>query len=371
MTVKAEDENAKLMKTVKSIVLILLFVMQGGTFSVLWGQSIQIFLGADGKHLGLMNLAYEIVVPAQYSSLVAEKNRFWAHKGPEQRGLIDQKGKELIPLEYQKIEHWRGDSLFKVQKNGRWGVINVQSGQMIFELQFKSIYWPNKEGIAVARAANGLQGLIKINGAILLKPTYKHIRWESHGFRVVQNQQGKYGFLNTQGKLVIPCRYDDALNFQGQFSKVAIGKQWYYINRYGVLVNKTKSPAPREIIEVPEENFFIVTNIARPQLRGLKGRYKTMWKQEDVQQNLLTYVRAHQHLPRIVEGKSIQGELQIQFIVSESGRLRDIKVLQGLDRRLDRHTVSLLKRLREWSPASCRGKKIPSLHVVNIPYSYR
>ncbi|MEM0992111.1 MAG: WG repeat-containing protein [Bacteroidota bacterium] len=46
----------------------------------------------------------------------------------------------------------------------------------------------------------------------------------------------KWGFINRNGAMVIPARYDDARDFQGGLAPVQIKGEWGFINRQGELV---------------------------------------------------------------------------------------------------------------------------------------
>ncbi|OJJ16187.1 hypothetical protein BKI52_36085 [marine bacterium AO1-C] len=353
----------------KTIIINLICVICLGVVGDSQAQPLQPFLGSNATHFGLMNNDYEVVVPAQYTFLLPKDYGFWVQKGPKKQGVLSSEGKEIIPLKYDRIERWSGKSLVKVANGGLWGVANTQNGQVIFKPQFKQIYWAYQE-TAIVKGVNGLEGIIKTNGEILVKPAYQDIWGESDGFRVVQNQQGKYGFLNTQGKLVIACKYDKARGFRDKFAKVAIGKQWYYINRYGVLVNKATPPPWEGPPEEPTEPVY-EREIAYPNFKGLRGNYKSVWSKQDLQQNFLTYAKNYMRASRAAQQEKLEGVITLQFVVSEKGRLYHIKVLKGLADGFDKEAIRLLKRLGKWSPARFSSRKIASLQVINIPCVYK
>lgn len=366
----------------KTVLIKFIWVLFWGSISGLQAQSLKPFLGPDHEHLGLMNRGYEVVVPAQYRSINAvsyyraNKLGFWVINEKHQHGLLNKQGKESIPARYDALKIWGGTAktwdntpLILFAKDELWGAINPESGKVIFEPQFKKIHRAD-EGVAVVKGKNDLKGLVKTNGDIIVAPGFREIWWESEGMRVVQDPQGKFGFMNTQGKLVISCRYRSARSFRKGFARVAIGKQWYYINRYGTLVTKTRPPEefpPEEKIEI----LRIPNEFARPRFNGLRGKYEFIWNKKDLQRNLLTYVKEYIHIPRDVRQKKIEGEITIQFAVSEEGRLYHIKVLKEPGYGLGKQAVYLLRHLRKWVPARFDGRTIASLNVINIPYSYQ
>ncbi|MEK6497260.1 WG repeat-containing protein, partial [Campylobacter jejuni] len=57
----------------------------------------------------------------------------------------------------------------------------------------------------------------------------------SEGFAVVC-QNGKYGFVNTKGDLVISCQYDNALSFTDGLARVCMDGKYGFINTKGRLI---------------------------------------------------------------------------------------------------------------------------------------
>lgn len=50
---------------------------------------------------------------------------------------------------------------------------------------------------------------------------------------------GKYGFVNTSGKIVISCKYDDVGNFDYKLARVRLGAETYFINNKGKKISQT------------------------------------------------------------------------------------------------------------------------------------
>ena len=68
-----------------------------------------------------------------------------------------------------------------------------------------------------------------------LAQEYEIVR-EFYDKRAVVKLCGKYGYVNTSGKIVIPLKYDDARDFTDKKAQVKYEKQWLYINKSGVVV---------------------------------------------------------------------------------------------------------------------------------------
>lgn len=50
---------------------------------------------------------------------------------------------------------------------------------------------------------------------------------------------GKYGFVNTSGKIVISCKYDEVGNFDYKLARVRLGSETYFINNKGKKISQT------------------------------------------------------------------------------------------------------------------------------------
>lgn len=57
----------------------------------------------------------------------------------------------------------------------------------------------------------------------------------SEGLAAVQ-KNGKWGFINTAGKVVIPFKYDEALDFDDDIAEVMQGDKVFYIDKTGKLI---------------------------------------------------------------------------------------------------------------------------------------
>ena len=64
----------------------------------------------------------------------------------------------------------------------------------------------------------------------------------AHLFIVVQN--GKYGFIDTTGKIVIRPRFDYAVAFKNGFARVQVGNAFTYIDKTGRMIAKSQFDAP-------------------------------------------------------------------------------------------------------------------------------
>ena len=76
----------------------------------------------------------------------------------------------------------------------------------------------------------------------------------------VLDDNNKYGYINTEGDLIIPCKYSSASSFNKGISEVKENDQYYYIDKSG----KTICQQKEETIENAYYKFFRIYNSISP-----------------------------------------------------------------------------------------------------------
>lgn len=135
--------------------------------------------------------------------------------GNDKYGLIDTKGKLLLPITYDEI----GSSNFdELNSDG----LNFDDDIDIFRIESNEKY-----------------GYANTKGEIIVNPTYDSAGSFSEGYADVCNNE-KYGFIDQKGKLVIPCQYDKTLSFKENVCGVCVGEKWGVINKKGKYIANPK-----------------------------------------------------------------------------------------------------------------------------------
>ena len=84
---------------------------------------------------------------------------------------------------------------------------------------------------------------------------------------------------------------------------------------------------------------------------------------------LMKYFSENMHYPNVAIENGIQGRVICQFTVWKDGSIRDIVVLRGVDKALDREAVRLIESMPKWNPGKQRG--VPVACKYTVPISFR
>ncbi|MCS7004551.1 MAG: WG repeat-containing protein [Cytophagales bacterium] len=219
---------------------------------------------------GYINTADEEVIPFQYEealpfseglALVRKNNKFmylskeglivsnqydWGEsvvggiakvKRENKFGLINNKGKEILPAEYDLISDFHEGFAFVCKgcqkidfEKGNYGVISL-SGKLVIPAVYKKIKNFSHELFKVY-THDKKQGFInKYNNEepLMFDEADDFV---SDGFVHVK-KNGKFGIMDETGRLLTECKYDKIDDFSDGMAKAKIGEQFLFINNEG------------------------------------------------------------------------------------------------------------------------------------------
>jgi hypothetical protein len=164
-------------------------------FSTNWSYDLY-----DKKGQKITSKSYEmisspkLVAHGEYHAKVQIGNLF---------GILNQDGKEILPVEYDCIVALDTKSrtlpYYKVCKNGLWGIVNIK-GEIEVPIEYEAIGNFHEVG--------------EKENALVLK-------------------KGKYGVINAQGKFFIPCQYNYLTRFDDTHFLFLENKIYHSVNLQG------------------------------------------------------------------------------------------------------------------------------------------
>ena len=166
----------------------------------------------------------------------------------ELSGFIDETGKIVIAPRFKGVGEF-SEGLAVVQTETSAGFIN-RSGEMVIRLE-DPISPGFREGRAAVRTLQGW-GFIDRNGKFISGNRYVHVESFSEGLAAVaigRAQDRRYGFINKEGEMVIPARFEPSwgqmrmlgeianlTHFSNGLARIKIKDRFGYIDKKGEIV---------------------------------------------------------------------------------------------------------------------------------------
>lgn len=246
-------------------------IFKGDYQYVTFGSNKTQFIVLKNEKYGVVTAQNKVIIPIKYDDLDWFQNGYIVGEQGK-KGIFNLQGKQLIPIVYENIEISSFDKNTPIAvKNdqNKWGFINYKN-KWVIEPQYKyarsfknglSFVKGEKENYIIDVKGNIIitspdrfevlpSGNIKIivgykggkytiyNTKGELLKTYESFSYNHYNdndiHRVEEN--GKYGFINNEGKEVIPLEYDDAWFFSEGLAPVMKNGKWGYINLKNELV---------------------------------------------------------------------------------------------------------------------------------------
>ena len=155
-----------------------------------------------------------------FSQETAKDNSLISFKSGDKWGLKDATGNIIVPAKYAMI----------LEFSEGMAAVNV-GGKMKTEY----LVIDNPVFFSREKFAGGKWGFINTQGEEILPCKYEDASSFSGGLAVVKLKK-KYGFIDKSGNVVIPCIYDDAKPFSEGLAAVESKNQYGFIDKSGNVV---------------------------------------------------------------------------------------------------------------------------------------
>lgn len=181
----------------------------------------------NGKH-GAIDENGNYVVDLIYDSLTSYKDGVAYCEIDGKSGCVDVNGNAICEPIYDYVKTFH-EGFSAVCLNNRWGYVDKQGnrkGLMIFDLAFDF-------SCGLARVwFDGNVNYVGTNGIVAIRSPltcpYQDGRDFVNDYAGVK-QKGKWGYIDKNGKKVIPCRYQDVGDFKDGMFPVENDDKWGYI----------------------------------------------------------------------------------------------------------------------------------------------
>ncbi|MFI5151149.1 MAG: WG repeat-containing protein [Bacteroidia bacterium] len=187
-------------------------------------------------------------------------------------GLVNNKGEWKIKPTWNKLI-WNGKTLWFKNTEGLWGLMTADEKQLI-PPSYSAVY-PSGSGLTVVvKGVNGIfdrygdpelitggkWGLVNQEGKEILAPCYTYISPSQEGMSAFNDRGswsteryysqekklhgGKWGFLDSTGKVTVPAQFESVKDFHEGVAYVVPKDSGYYIDRQG---NKKTGPPVQQV----------------------------------------------------------------------------------------------------------------------------
>lgn len=148
-------------------------------------------------------------------------------------GFLDENMEEKTDFEWDALSAVVNKTA-AAEKDGKWAVIS-RNGKAKTEYIFDDVVMDengacsNQDVLIVSE--NGSYHVVDKKGEAKGDAVFDAAKaFTTDGYAAVL-QNGKWGFVNTDGEMVIECQYDDALSFSNGYAAVKKGDSWGYIDK--------------------------------------------------------------------------------------------------------------------------------------------
>ena len=153
----------------------------------------------DGKY-GIIDPTGELITPCKWDWVQLCPDGYAVVKAESNEGVLTRDGQSALPCEYCNL-HYLGEDAFSFADHYR---IPARSAAEIVA---------NAENYGIINARGEILSPAQWNSVFLLSGD-KYIRVYQHD----ESEHGRIGYLDHQGRVVVPCEYDDGYFSEGYFT---------------------------------------------------------------------------------------------------------------------------------------------------------
>lgn len=171
------------------------------------------FVSSKNSKQGLIDSLGNVCVPNLYgyNSLIDTDNKVFFVEKDGKFGLIDFRNRVLIPFQYDEDYHETKKDILKVKRGGKYGLISLKTKKEILQCKY--------DRIKMGRVLYD-DGIVRIDNTR-----------QSDLIAILYNS--KWGFVDLDGHVVIPCKYEDTTKLDEDGSEQFDPSRYFYVYQGG------------------------------------------------------------------------------------------------------------------------------------------
>lgn len=223
-----------------------------------------LYVVREGKDIEIIDKDSNVLTKNNFDKVVSINGENIIVKQDDKYGIIKSDGTEVISANYDDLKY-AFDNNYIAKQNGKYGIITDVAGETKVDFKYDSIVYLLEEGFIECNNSDGTSDLMNIqfdtkcSGIVSeINTTNNYIKLRTNGeykyytFQLnevdektlfpahtlyLSKENGKYGFVNSNGEVIVNYIYDDA-TMQNQYGYAAVKKdgKWGAIDEQGNVV---------------------------------------------------------------------------------------------------------------------------------------
>lgn len=196
--------------------------------------------------------------------------------------VLNEKNEEIFK-EFEKVEAiqnkdknnnlWYEQNVLKVQKDGKYGLIDL-TGKQVISVDYEEIVAISEIENSFKVKKDGKYGIVDNEGKIVIQPQYADIdilgKDNKSGF-IVKNDEGKYGIVDYSNNQILEKKYDSVEKIYGNdLYVVTVGGKQKIVNKEGTDVLTNGFDSVKQILS-NQENAIIFSKFNKFGVMNLSG----------------------------------------------------------------------------------------------------
>lgn len=350
----------------------------------------------DSKY-GAVNMNREIVIPLEYEELYSFSDSVaWATKGGGQWVALDVNGSVLFTLNHvfeQPMPFSEGLAVVTMVSNNHFklGFINKKGDMVTTISEGESPKWRAEsfnEGLAPVYKEEG-GGYIDMTGQIVIPTKYNRVTSFHNGFARVQNKDYKWGVINKNGEIVLPCVYEEFSNNAEGLIKAKKNAKYGWLNsnyevvipiKYDVANDFSDGLALVELFNVGQGfvdkygnstfNPPTTVNMTQNTKQETVGMIEQQPSFKGGMNAFSNWIGEHMQYPQEALRNNIKGRVVATFYVEHDGSITNVEILKSVHPLLDNETIRLLSSMPKWNPGIQDGKPVRVKYTVPLTFNF-
>lgn len=80
------------------------------------------------------------------------------------------------------------------------------------------------------------------------------------------------------------------------------------------------------------------------------------------------WLYAHLNYPESARERGVAGGVWIRLVVSETGKVKNVKVARGIDPECDAEALRTVRSMPDWIPGRQNGQRVPVYYTLRIVF---